>query len=462
VPGAPAAEALDLRGRAAGQLLFAGHMARGLALLEEILGAIGMSMARSPARAVASLAWQRAALKLRGLGFSERHESEVAAAQLKKVDVIFAVAEGLGTADPIRAADFHARTLRLALDAGEPRRVLRALCGEAGFQSARGVVVAARVDALCLRIDQMAARLGDPTSLALAAGARGVSAINMGRFALASTWLGKAEQLFRDQSTGHRWEIATAQIFGLFAQVLQGNVREVIQRLPVLLEEASARGDLYTATTLQAALGFYLPLSRDDPDAAYREIEAALGRWSAGGFTLQHANGLNSLAYVDLYAGEPARALARVRAAWPEVKRSHLLRVEVMRSLLVSILGRATLAEGARSGDARLVDEADRLGARLAREVSLHCVGNGLALRACVAMVRGDRVRALALTTEAETTLERAELGLNLLMLRRAHGRFLGGAEGDALVARADALLKAEGLQEPARIVRMFAPIGKD
>jgi hypothetical protein len=77
-------------------------------------------------------------------------------------------------------------------------------------------------------------------------------------------------------------------------------------------------------------------------------------------------------------------------------------------------------------------------------------------------MVRGDRARALSLVTEAEATLERGDLGLNLLMIRRAYGRFLGGAEGDALVARADAVLEAEGLQVPARIVRMFAPTGKD
>ena len=462
VEGAPPAEGLDLRGRAAAQLLFAGHMDRGLALLEEILGHIGMHMARTPGRAILSLAWQRAGLKLRGLGFKERHESELPATQLKKVDVTFAVAEGLGTADPIRAADFHARHLRLALDAGELRRVMRALCGEVAFLTVRGVSASKRRIDLCQRIDEMATRLGDPASLGLAAGARGVSAINIGLFAEACTFLGKAEQIFRDQCTGHRWEIATAQIFGLFAAVLQGRVREVIQRFPVLLEEAGARGDLYTATTLQAALGFYVPLARDEPEAAYRAIEDALGRWSAAGFTLQHANGLNSLTYVDLYSGDPARALARVRATWPAVKKSLLLRVEVMRSLLMSLLGRATLAEGARTGSSALVDEADRIGAQMAREPALHCIGNGLAVRACCAIVRADRAAALPLLAEAEAMLERAELGLNLVMLRRAHGRFIGGAEGDAMVSAADTFMRAEGLQVPERIVRMFAPTGRD
>src|SRR5262249_50028290 len=154
-----------------------------------------------------------------------------------------------------------------------------ALCGEAGFQSARGIAAAPRVDALLDRIDRMAQGFGDPVSLALAAGARGVSAINMGRFAEASTWLGRAEQMFRDQASGHGWEIATAQIFGLYASVLQGRVREVITRLPALREEAAARGDLYTATTLETSLGFYLPLAHDDPDGAQRNIEAALARW---------------------------------------------------------------------------------------------------------------------------------------------------------------------------------------
>jgi eukaryotic-like serine/threonine-protein kinase len=458
--GAPPAERLDLRGRAAAQLLFAGHMDRGLALLEDILEHIGMHMATTPERALLSLAWQRSKLKLHGLGFKERHESELPATQLKKVDVTFAVAEALGTADPIRAADFHARHLRLALDAGEVRRVMRALTGEAGFLSARGIPVARKVDALCQRIDEMAARLGDPSSLGLATGTRGLCAINMGRFGQASTYLARAEQILRDQCTGHRWEIATAQIFGLFAAVLLGRVREVIQRLPVLLEEAGARGDLYTATTLQAALGFYVPLARDDPEAAYQAIDEALARWSATGFTLQHANGLNSLAYVDLYRGDAARAHARVREAWPKLKRSLLLRVEVMRSLMLSLLGRTTLAEGARSGAARLVDEADRIGARLAREPAAHCVGNGLALRACCAIVRGERARALPLLADAAAALERGELRLNLVMLRRAHGQLVGGAEGEAMVAEADAFMRGEGLAAPERIVRMFMPTG--
>jgi hypothetical protein len=436
-------------------------MDRGLALLEDILGEIGMKMAATPARALASLAWQRALLGVRGLGFRERHESELPATQLRKIDVAGSVSEGLGTADPIRAADLHARHLRLALAAGEPRRVCRALVSEASFLSASGIAMEARVSAIVRRVDELAARLGGPEMLGLAAGCRGVTALNMGQFREASTWLARAEQIFRDQCTGHRWEIATAHIYGLYAAVLLGRVSEVIHRLPVLLDEAAARGDLYTATTLETSLGFYVPLAEDDPAGAQRAVEAALARWSQGGFHLQHANALNSLAYVDLYQGESERALARVRKAWPDVKSSLLLRVEVMRSLLVSLRGRSALAEGARAGDRRLVDEADALGEQLGGERSFHCSGNGLSLRTCVAMIRGDRARAAELFDAALRQLERAELQLNIRMLHHAYGRFVGGTSGAAMVEEAEAWMKQEGLRAPARIVRMFCPLPK-
>ncbi len=458
VGGASPAEALDLRGRAAGQLLYAGHIDRGLTQLREILGQIGMTMAPTPGRAVTRLLWGRAGLALRGLSFHERHEAELPATQLMKVDVAFSVAEGLGTADPIRAAEFHVRHLKLALAAGEPRRVARALAAEAVFLSLRGVKAAGRANVLRARVDEMAARLGDPSSLGLSAGCRGVVALNEGRFRDAIDALGRAEEIFRNQCIGHRWELATCHIYSLFATALLGRVREVTEKLPVLFEEASSRGDLYTATTLQAALGFYLPLTRDDPDAAYRAIEAALARWSINGFHLQHANALSSQLQVDLYAGEPARALARVRAAWPAVERALLLRVEVMRSLLVVTRGRVMLAEAARSGDKALLAEAERLGRRLCRERADHAASGGWTIRAGCAVVRGDTALALRLFAEAEVVTERAQLVLNLAALRHTHGRILGGEAGARMVADAELYMRAEGLANPARIAFIYAP----
>ena len=66
-------------------------------------------------------------LKLRGIGYKERHESELSVHELTRLDVYKSVVHGLGVLDTIRAFDYQGRGLLLALKAGEPSRVARSL-----------------------------------------------------------------------------------------------------------------------------------------------------------------------------------------------------------------------------------------------------------------------------------------------------------------------------------------------
>src|SRR5262249_47364090 len=131
------AEALDLRRRAAEQFLRAGHVDEGLHAVREVLEAVDLSMPRTPARAFASLLYQRARLSLRGLGFEER-AGEATAAELTRIDVCWSVGNGLNGVDIVRGADFQARHLLYALSAGDPYRIARALASEAVFASMEG------------------------------------------------------------------------------------------------------------------------------------------------------------------------------------------------------------------------------------------------------------------------------------------------------------------------------------
>src|SRR5262249_21646258 len=70
-------EALDLRRRAAEQLLRSGHVSAGLEALRTVLGAVGLQLAETPARALTSLLWRRGRLRLRGIAFKERAESQL-------------------------------------------------------------------------------------------------------------------------------------------------------------------------------------------------------------------------------------------------------------------------------------------------------------------------------------------------------------------------------------------------
>src|SRR5262249_28717991 len=88
------AEALDLRLRAAEQLLRSGHVDRALATFKTVLAAIGMEVPSTQKSALASLMFRRAQARLRGLSFKERDLDQIASEDLTRVDACWAVGTG--------------------------------------------------------------------------------------------------------------------------------------------------------------------------------------------------------------------------------------------------------------------------------------------------------------------------------------------------------------------------------
>jgi serine/threonine protein kinase len=456
--GASKAEVLELKCHAAGQLLLSGHIDHGIDVLDQVIGGVGLRLAATPTRALMSFALTRLRLAIRGMRYTAVDEREVPASQLVRADVAFAASQGLGTALPMRAADFQSRALLLALRIGEPRRIARALAAELAFSSLRGVPAAARTARLRAILEELAHKLGDPNSRGLVFGACGIAAFNEGRWADCADQCSRAEQVFREECKGLRWELATSQLFHGFALALRGQVRELVARIPRLLEEATECGDLFAATSFRACLGFYEPLSRDAPDEALRIVDDAIARWSARGFHLQHANALNSRVSIDLYLGDGKRALERCRQDWPALEKSLLLRVQLLRCLLWSVRGRALVTAVVQDGDTSRLHEAEAIAKRLERERVGYCDSEATMLRAAVAHLRGNDTEALRLLGTAEQLSRQADLVLNHFAIRRARGVVLGGDEGAALVREADESLRARGLRRPDRVAAVFAP----
>ena len=235
VPDAPVADAIELQRRAAMQLLISGHIDKGLATLRTVLEAIGMALPVSPRQALISLLVQRARLRLRGLGFRERDPSEIAPADLTRIDVCWSAGAGLSVVDTIRGADFQARGLLLSLAAGEPSRIARALAMEAAHAASVGGSNGRTTTRLLDRAAELASRVEDPYASGMVALARGVSAYLEGRWTLAQMECDRAETIFRDSCTGVAWELDTAHAFALWGLSHQGAVAELSRRWPILL-----------------------------------------------------------------------------------------------------------------------------------------------------------------------------------------------------------------------------------
>src|SRR5262249_5214731 len=139
----------------------------GLAAIRSVLRAVNLRFPQSSNQALLSLAYRRLLVMLRGLRFHERPESQLPDNDRILIDTCWSVAIGLGMVDTIRAADFQARHLLLALDAGEPFRVARALAMEVAQRAVPGRRVETKVMQLLRVADSVAQRQGDPYPSAL-------------------------------------------------------------------------------------------------------------------------------------------------------------------------------------------------------------------------------------------------------------------------------------------------------
>jgi hypothetical protein len=458
--GAGTAESLELRKRAAQQLLLSGDLDEGFRILREVLAAVGLPLASTPGRALLALLGRRLRVRLRGLRFRERGASDVSADALRRIDIAWAGALGLEDIDPIASADLQARHLLLALRAGEPYRVARALALEAAVMAAHGGRGGRRRSAALLAAaGALAERIQHPHARGLVLLATGIVANLQGRWKAARAAYEQAEPIFRDHCRDVAWERHAAQAQWCIVLLPLGETAELLRRLPGLFQEAQERGSLPAWTN---GVGFLRPLTcliEDDPARARQELERHRARLPRQGYVLQHFQSLLAEADVALYSGEGERAWASFQQPWSELARSPFLRLQIVRVLGRERRASCALAAAAGSADpGPLLREAEHDARRLERERVPWATAHARLVRAGIAACRGDRAPAIRLLADATQGYEAVDMALSAAGARRRHGELLGGQEGRDLVARADAWMAGQKIRNPARMTNTLAP----
>ncbi len=457
--GAAAAEALELQRRAAMQSLISGHIDEGLTALRTVLHAVGMKLAPTPRRALLSLLLRRLQLRLRGLRIRERDVSQISAEDLTRIDICWSAAVGLSIVDTIRGADFQARNLLLALRAGEPYRIARALAWEAAHVANLGGPVRARTAGLLQASETLARRINHPHALGMVTLATGIAAYMEGRWKSAREFSERAEGIFRDRCTGVTWELDTTHSFALWSLFFLGEVAELIRRLPLLIKEARERGDLYAATNLGTFVGHLTWLAADDPEGARHDLREVMRQWSQQGFHVQHLTGLMGQMQIDLYRGDGAAAWTRITSEWPALARSLFLRVQTVRIFMLSLRARSALVAAMTARDRKpYLRVAERDARRLERERMHWSEPLARLIRAGIAVLRGDSARALGLLDTAAPGLEAADMGLFAAAARYRQGQLLGGEQGRALRTKAHAWMAGQKVKNPSRMIALHAP----
>jgi len=451
---------LEFTRRAGEQFLISGHIDEGLDVLRTVLGIIGMKLAGTPQRALLSLLARRAQIWFRGLKFEEREAAQVPAELLTRIDTCWSTAVGLAVVDPIRSCDFQSRHLLLALQAGEPYRIARALAMEVAYYALGGGRNRIQTEKLIRKAMELAERVGNPHALGLvmimSETGRGLLEGRYDRRLLERVY--EAERILREQCTGVAWELDTAQIFSLQWHFWLGEWQELARRVPVLIKEAQERGDLYVASYLRTRSVYLTHLMADDPARAREEERRGAESWSQKGFHIQHYWDLLAQGEIDLYCGEARPCWERIQKRWPDLKRSLLSRLHIFFIESRHLRARGALAMAAAGGDVALLGEAERAVRALEKQGAPW--GNALAglIRAGVAATRGDRETAAALAARAEKGFEDTLMAGYAAAARRRRGELIGGEEGTALIASADAWMSSQRVKNPARMAAMLAP----
>ena len=453
---------LEYQRRAAEQLLGTGRIDEGVAVLRDVLAAVGIAYPRTAKHALTGLLMRRALIRLRGVGHRERREEDLSSDVRARLDICRTAAEGLAMVDNIRGAHFQARNLLLTLASGDPNRVSLALALESGFVATAGGPGRARAEALAGRAMAIAQRTGHPYPLGRAIIARGLAHYLVGEWRPAAIDCGRAVTILRDRCIGVRWALSTAQRFEIGGLCYQGEIRQVAERVPVLLEDARRRGDLYLATELCTRDSHLALLAADDPGTAFRNIANAMGRWSHSQFHLQHYNAMLAEVHSNLYVGKTAEAWQLFSAAWGPLLKSMLMRVQVLRAEVRFLRARTMLHGAMAAGDWSALPEVRRDIARLRRERMPWCDALALLVEASIASAEGDRGRLDSTLRAAAQACSSSGMELYAACAGHVLGRVAGDEDARAAARASESFMTMQRVQRPDRIAALFLPVAVD
>ncbi len=457
--GADEATSRLLRQRAAEQLLRAGQYRLGVEQLRIVLRELGLPAPGSNVGAWAGLALGRLRVRRHGLDFASRTGAAVDAEALARVDACWTAATGLLQANVAVGYNYQTRHLLLALQAGEPRRVARALAMESLYAATAGDAQAETARGHLQRARALADACDDPHSAALSEIAAAGAAVYRGRFDAALAPLAEAEARLRAHGRDAAWELSMVSTFRVMSHWYRGDMPRMLTALDAALADARAREDVHTAIMLRVA---YAPLAdlvrgrlahaREELAACRRELPDHL-RHS----TYRYVE-LLTRARLCRYAKDAPGALAAFRGATGRWGLALLLQRAPMLTFYEHDRGISAVAAATEAGPLgrrRAVAIAHRSVAALTGQGTAWAMAMARPIRAGLAALEGD-------ASAAAQQLQRAREDFTAVGMRTyASAVAYRAAElsGDpAALAVAERELAAQGIVEPHRMVEIFVP----
>jgi hypothetical protein len=463
IPGAAPADVNHLRRRAAEQFLRAGHIDEALPVVEEVLAEVGLKIPSTPKLSLASLLVQRAKLWFRGLDFQEH--ATVPTEELRKIDVCWALGNGMGGVDVVRGADFQARHLLLALKAGEPYRISRALAWEAVLSAIEGGSSGhGRAADIAPRAMAIAKRLDNQHALAWATAAEAIRQFCLANWQSARVTSESSIALFQEHCADIGWEVGSMEMWWWLPSTRWlGDYAVLCRRALACAREATERGDLYTVVGVRTHVLPHVHLIGDRPEEASREGDEAIKEWSQRRWLTHHWCNTLAQAHAALYSLRFEDALVGLERDAAQMQSALQMRLQTMRVQLFDVRGRveaaAALAEPKESARRReLLGRAEQRASLLEKEQLPWATALAKATRAATTKARGDVEGSVALYSRAADAFRELDMAVHELAARLQVAKIEGGDEGEAAAAAIRQELRERGVVSPERLAAMLVP----
>jgi hypothetical protein len=458
--GAPPLEALELRRRAAENLLKAGHFDRGIEASRAVLAAIGMRMPSTRFGVIASLVFYRLRLALRGLKFRAREKGEVTAQELIRIDTCATLSTALAFVDPAVCRIFATRALLLALHAGDLVRITCAVSVEAAASGLGGSRAWPRTERLLRYARELSDRSGDVRARWFDDGGAGVGLYASGHFRESAEALEHATGLQESGSIGQGWERLAIRNYTINSYGYLGRFKELRRLQQEGLRDGIARGDLFLTVLMRTGHASWSWLIHDQPREAETHAESAVSEWSRRGFHLVHNDALTARTCAKLYAGEVEAAHAVATELLTRTKRSLMWFIQSRRVRAFQLFSATSLAmlEGGRGDRAGLLQAVEKTATSLERERAAWADPFAKLARAGLALRRGDEREATATLDAAAAAFDATDMHGYAEASRDRAARLRGDAASAAEIARIADHFRAEDVAVPERFIRMLAP----
>jgi hypothetical protein len=222
------------------------------------------------------------------------------------------------------------------------------------------------------------------------------------------------------------------------------------------LRDAIERGDIVSQLGVRTGRCNLAWLIAGRPEEARAQLAAAEASLTEG-FHMPRVLAIQAACNIDLFCGDAASAADRMEAAWPQIDRIGVLRLQHLRCEMSSLRARIALADTRRPIEER-IKMARGVSEDLIKEGAPWATALGLLLRASTQAFKGDLDGALVTLHAAENHLLESDMQgwLGVARLRRA--ALEGGPGGAARAEAARDLLKDLGAANPDQIAALLVP----